>query len=99
MISQIGAFRLEHPDKEVDYERLFGSYHHRLKEDYYDQKKSQTTKFQEIFFKLVEDDTQDIDDKDLHKVEQMRARLRNLGYTDESAKHSLAFLLNKQSGS
>ena len=67
LISQIGAFRLEHPDKEVDYERLFGSYHHRLKEDYYDQKKSQTTRFQEIFFKLVEDDTQDIDDKDLQK--------------------------------
>ena len=99
LISQIGAFRLEHPDKEVDYERLFGSYHHRLKEDYYDQKKSQTTRFQEIFFKLVEDDTRDIDDKDLQKVEQMRARLHDLGYTDESAKHSLAFLLNKQSGS
>jgi hypothetical protein len=35
----------------------------------------------------------------LGMVKQMRARLHGLGYTDESAKHSLAFLLNKQTGS
>ena len=48
LISQIGAFVWSILIK-VDYERLFGSYHHRLKEDCYDQKKSQTTRFQRDF--------------------------------------------------
>ena len=49
LISQIGAFRLEQPDKEVDYEHLFGSYLHRLKEDYYGQRSDQVSNFQSIF--------------------------------------------------
>tara|TARA_B100000683_G_C12426158_1_gene529840 strand:+ start:87 stop:950 length:864 start_codon:yes stop_codon:yes gene_type:complete len=96
LISQIGAFRLEHPDRDVDYDHLFGSYLHRLKEDYFAQKSSQVTKIHGIFLRMLEDDVADVDAKDLALVKEMRTRLHELGYTDESAKHSLAFMLNKQ---
>lgn len=96
LISQIGAFRLEQPDKEVDYDHLFGSYLHRLKEDYYAQKNSQVSKMQGYFLRMLEDDVTDIDPKDLALVTQMRTRLQEMGYTEESAKHSLSFLMSKQ---
>ena len=39
LISQIGAFRLENVDQQVDYTLLFGNYLRRIKDNYYEKQK------------------------------------------------------------
>lgn len=96
LISQIGAFKLEHPDDDVDYELLFSSYMRRLKEDFYNQRRKVVERVETSFLKYLDDDSRDIDARDLDMVQTLRTNLHALGYTDDSARHAVAFLLKRR---
>jgi predicted Ser/Thr protein kinase len=96
IISQIGAYRLEHPDDDVDYELLFGSYMRRLKEDFYDQRKKVVEKLEENFLKVLDGDDKGIEAKDLEQVQTLRENMAKAGYNDASARSAIAYLLNKK---
>lgn len=96
LIGQIGAFRLEHPDDEVDYELLFGSYMRRLKEDFYRQRRKIVEKLQENFLKVLDGDDKQLDVKDREQVDVLRQNMTALGYTDSSARSAIAYLLKRR---
>lgn len=96
IIAQVGAYRLEHPDDDVDYELLFGTYMRRLKDDFYRQRHSAVKKLEEQFLKVLDDDVKDIEAKDLQQVQTFRENLYALGYTDSSARQAIAFILNRR---
>jgi predicted Ser/Thr protein kinase len=96
LISQIGAYRLEHPEDEVDYELLFGSYMRRLKEDFYNQRRKVVEKLQESFLKVLDGDDKQLDAKEREQVDTFRNNLHALGYNDSSARSAIAYLLNKK---
>lgn len=96
LISQIGAFKLEHPDEDVDYELLFGSYMRRLKEDFYNQRRKVVEQVEETFLKILDGDDADVEAKDREQVETFRENLRKIGYNDSSARHAIAYLMKKR---
>jgi len=96
VIAQIGAAKLENPDREIDYLLLFGSYMKRLEEDYYAQHKKTIEKISETFLRLLDDDTKDVDPKIAERARTLRARLHQKGYTDASAKAAVAYLMRKR---
>ena len=95
LITQIGAFKLEHPDDDVDYELLFGSYTHRLKEDFYEKRRSVVEKVQENFLKTLEGEDKNLDARDKEHVSAMRENLFAKGYNESSATKAVAYLLSQ----
>lgn len=96
LISQIGAFKLENPDADVDYELLFGSYMRRLKEDFYRQRRKLVEKLEEGFLKVTGGDDKGMDPKDREQVLVMRENMHKLGYNDSSARSAIAYLLKRR---
>lgn len=96
LISQIGAFRLERPEEDVDYEMLFMPYLRRLEEDYYLQQKRVIERIEAVFLRLLENDVTGIEEKELQQAEQMRRHLHAKGYNDASAQQAIAFLLRSK---
>jgi serine protein kinase len=96
LIGQIGAYRLEHPDDEVDYELLFGTYMRRLKEDFFRQRYKVVEKLQESFLKVLDGDDKQLDAKDKEQVAVLRRNMAALGYTDSSARNAIAYLFQRR---
>lgn len=96
LIGQIGAFKLEHPDDDVDYELLFGAYMRRLKEDFYKQRRKITEKVEETFMKVTAGDDKNVDAKDREQVETLRTNMHKLGYNDSSARSAIGYLLKRR---
>lgn len=95
-ISQIGAYRLEHPDDPVDYDLLFSSHIRRLKEDYYKKRQALVERIEQGFLRTLDGDDKDIDAKDREQIVLLRSNLYKMGYTDASARTAIAFLLKKR---
>lgn len=95
-IAQIGAYKLEHPDDDVDYALLFGGWMKKLNEDFYAKRRKGAERIETAFVKLLDDDTTGVDAKDLEQARQMRERLRTHGYTDSSARQAMAWLLRRR---
>ncbi len=96
LIGQIGAYKLEHPDDNVDYELLFGMYMKRLNEDFYNQRRKAVLRLEQSFFKVLDGDDKDIDAKEREQVETFRKSLHALGYNDGSARSAIAFLMRRR---
>jgi len=96
IISQIGAYRLENPDVDVDYELLFGPYLRRLKEDFYASRQEIVEKLERNFLRLLDDDVAHIDAKELEQTRTFHQNLLAAGYNDSSARQAIAFLLQKR---
>lgn len=96
LIGQIGAFKLEHPDEDVDYELLFGSYMRRLKEDFYNQRRRVVERIEQAFLKVLDQDDRDVDAKDREMVETLRENLYRIGYNESSARQAIAYLLKRR---
>jgi predicted Ser/Thr protein kinase len=95
-ISQIGAYKLEHPDDAVDYQILFGGYLKRLSEDFYGQRRKVVVRIEHGLLKLLDGDTKDIDAKEREQIETFRKNLHARGYTDASARSAMAYLMKRQ---
>jgi predicted Ser/Thr protein kinase len=96
LIAQIGAYKLEHPDDDVDYALLFGSWMKKLHEDFYAKRRKGAERIEAAFVKLLDDDVTGVDPKDLEQARQMRQRLHAGGYTDSSARTVMAWLLRRR---
>lgn len=95
LIAQIGAFRLEHPEQDVDYGLLFGNYLRRIKDDYYERQKILVSKILDVYlcyFSEDEAEKKNLDKKEIEQVLLLNENLRALGYNYSSAQHAVAFL-------
>ncbi|MBI1944107.1 MAG: serine protein kinase PrkA [Deltaproteobacteria bacterium] len=96
VIAQIGAYKLEHPDEQVDYELLFGGYMKRLNEDFYNQRRRLVERLEQAYLKTLDGDDKDLDAKDREQVASFRKSLAALGYNDASARAAVAFLMARR---
>lgn len=95
-IAQIGAWKLEHPDNDVDYQLLFGGWMKKLKEDFYAQRKGAVERIEGAFLKLLDNDVAGVDPRDREQAQHMREALHARGYTDSSARVVIAWLLGRR---
>ncbi len=98
LIAQIGAYKLEHPDDDVDYALLFGAWMKKLNEDFHAKRKKGADRIESAFVRILDNDTRGVDAKDLEAAEQMRQRMHDKGYTDSSARTVIAWLLGRRRG-
>lgn len=96
VIAQIGAYKLEHPDDQVDYALLFGGYMKRLNEDFYNQRRRLVEKLEQAYLKTLDGEDKDLDAKDREQVASFRKSLAALGYDDSSARAAVAFLMARR---
>ncbi|MCP4500303.1 MAG: serine protein kinase PrkA [Deltaproteobacteria bacterium] len=93
IISQIGAYRLENPDNDVDYQLLFGAYLRRLEENFYASRRDVIERLEKQFLKLIDNDVLDVDAKELEQAKLFQKNLFAAGYNESSARQAIAFLL------
>ncbi|MCC7108426.1 MAG: serine protein kinase PrkA [Deltaproteobacteria bacterium] len=96
VIAQIGAYKLEHPEEQVDYALLFGGYMKRLNEDFFNQRRRLVERLEQAYLKTLDGDDKDLDAKDREQVASFRSNLAALGYNDASARAAVAFLMARR---
>lgn len=94
MISQIGAYKLENPDEDLDYNVLFSSYLKRLKETVYQEQFEQVRRILKAFLYSEEGQKPILEDKDYFYALKLKQGLEKLGYNESSAKAAVSYLLN-----
>ena len=68
----------------------------KLNEDFFSQRKKQVERIEEVFLRVLDGDTKDIDSKELDQAAAFRASLHARDYTDSSARAAVAWLLAKR---
>lgn len=93
LIAQVGAFKLENPNNELDYKTLFSAHLRRLKENVYRDQKDSVHRIIRVFLRLLQDDRSGLDERDVNHALILKEGLQNLGYQDTSAKWAMAYLM------
>ena len=93
LISRVGAFRLENPDTPVDYPVLFNSYLRRLREAYYQSQQKTVERIMTSVLKELDGDIEGLESKERELAQTLRTNLHERGYSDASAKQTVAYLL------
>jgi serine protein kinase len=97
LIGQIGAASLDAPSEVPAYPALFPKYLKRLEEDFFNRRKKQVHKNKENFMKYFSDLRGELSGKESEQVATMLKNMtQKYGYTVESARETIAFLLSKR---
>jgi len=100
IISRIGAYRVEHPDEEIDTIALFPELIARLREDFYKKHQETIGKIEE---NLLRYGTEEFEGLDLDLQRQVERTVRKMesdyGYCQHCAKDTIAFLLRSMDAS
>lgn len=98
VIGTIGAKALENPNERPNYNELFRHHIQRLREDFFAKRRKVLERNIENFLKLTSDDKGiGLDPKDAHQAQLMRDTLvKRYGYTEASARDTVAFLLKRK---
>ncbi|NDD90941.1 serine protein kinase PrkA [bacterium] len=94
IISQVGAWSLDHPNEPVVYARVFPEYWQRLEKHYYESQKAVLTKMHEVLLVYGKGST----DPESQKLAQdtIRNMTGRLGYCEHCAKEVITFLLKQR---
>jgi predicted Ser/Thr protein kinase len=97
LIATVGAWRIDNPDAQVDYGRIFPDLFKRLSDHFFEERKRQLKRNVENILKYLSDERGSLSAKEQQQVvstmEQMVARF---GYTEASAKDAIVFLVRKR---
>ncbi len=93
LIAQIGAFKLENPNLPLDYRTLFSSHLRRLKENVYQEQQHSVSKIIHAFLRLSDGERAGIDDRDMNYALLLKEGLSKCGYSEQSARWAMAFLV------
>jgi serine protein kinase len=97
LISQIGAYKLEHPNSDLDYPVIFSSHMRRLKESIYAEQQHVIYRIISLFLGLEEDRKNELDEKDYQLARALKDGLLKIGYNNSSARLAMAFLMAQKS--
>lgn len=95
LISQIGAFKLENPQADLDYKTLFSSHLRRLKEHHYEEQMSSVQKIIRTFLHLSDTMSTHHDDNSVTHALALKKGLAQRGYNETTARLAMAFLLKE----
>lgn len=97
LITNIGAFKLDHPEGEMDYARAFPELFRRVRDHYFDERKKMLRRNAEKLLKLMADDRKDLSPKDISQAEEALKAMRDrFGYCDACARDAVVFLMKKR---
>lgn len=96
VISTIGAYALDHPNKPVDYRLVFPDFMKKLEDHYFNQQKSQMTKLGDaIQFWGTEKEDTTTDHYQLAR-QTIGSMVSRLGYCETCAKQAISFLIKQK---
>jgi predicted Ser/Thr protein kinase len=97
LVAQIGAYSLEHPSTDIDYERLFPRLLRALRQDVYQRKVKTVRRVQQGILLYGHDDFVQIPAKDQQRIEQTIETLRSQhGYCEHCARDATSYLLKRE---
>jgi serine protein kinase len=97
LISSVGAFRLDHPEGEIDYSLIFPDLFRRLRDHYFDERKRVLRKNKENVLRYLSDEAGSLGERERANVESMLAAMKSrYGYCEHCAKDAILFLMRKR---
>ncbi|MBI3183892.1 MAG: serine protein kinase PrkA [Myxococcales bacterium] len=97
MIAAIGAHKLDHPDDEMDYPRIFTDLFRRLRDHFFEERKRVLRKNKENILKFLSDDRATLSAKEQAQVEStLKTMAGKYGYCDACAKDTIVFVMRKR---
>lgn len=96
IISQVGAWSLDHQDEPVIYAKVFPDYWGKIERHYYDQQKSLLTKMHNALEIAEESPSSSSSEGSRLARQTLDNMVKKLGYCEASAKEVVTFLLRKK---
>lgn len=97
LIASIGAQKLDHPEAELDYPRLFPELFRRLRDHFFEERKRVLRKNKENILKYLSEDRPSLSAKEQAQVEStLKTMASRHGYCEHCAKDSVVFLMRKR---
>ncbi len=97
LISSIGAFKLDHPQDEVDYGRVFPEIFKKLRDHYFDERKKSLYKNAQNVLKYLSEDQKELSVKEKAQTENaLKMMKEKYHYCDRCAKDAVVFLMRKR---
>jgi serine protein kinase len=97
LISQIGAHKLDHPDAQMDYTRIFPELFRRLRDHYFEERKRVLRRNKENILKYLSDDRGTLTAKEQTQVETtLKAMHDRYGYCEYCAKDAILHLMRRR---
>ena len=97
LIATIGAWRIDNPDAQVDYARIFPDLFKRLSEHFFEERKRQLKRNVENILKFLSDERSALSPKEQQQVRSTLDEMaKRFGYTDGSARDAIVFLVKKR---
>lgn len=97
LIASIGAHRLDNPDAEIDYSRIFPDIFKRLRDHYFEERRRQLRKYKENVLKYLSEERGLLTPREQAQVESTLKTMRErYGYCDACAKDAINFLMKKR---
>jgi serine protein kinase len=99
LISAIGAHRLDNPDAEMDFSRIFPDMFKRLRDHYFEERKRVLRKNKENVLKYLSEERSTLSPREQTQVEStLKAMAEKYGYCEHCAKDAILFLMKKRYG-
>jgi hypothetical protein len=97
LISQIGAHKLDHPDAEMDYVRIFPDLFKRLRAHFFEERKRVLRKNKENILKYLSEDRPSLSAKEAGQVEStLKTMIAKYRYCENCVKDAIIFLMRKR---
>jgi predicted Ser/Thr protein kinase len=99
LISGVGAYRMDHPDAELDYARIFPDLFRRLRDHYYEERKRVLRKQKENVLKYLSEERASLSPREQGQVEAtLKTMTERYGYCEHCAKDAILFLMKRRYG-
>ena len=95
LISQIAAFKLENPEGSLDYSLIFSSHLRRLKSKIYAEQRDMVDRIINNYLSRPHEELSASKERDVAQARSLREGLLTLGYTDQSGRWAMAYLLKR----
>lgn len=96
IITQVGAWKLDHPTSNVVYAQVFPEYWKKLEKHYYESQKALLTKMHNAVLLYGRDDANITEEGSRLARDTIDNLKRKLGYTEESAREVIQFLMRSR---
>ncbi|OJT22405.1 serine protein kinase [Archangium sp. Cb G35] len=99
LISQIGAHKLDNPDADMDYPRIFPDMFRRLRDHYFEERKRVLRRNKENVLKYLSEERGSLSSREQAQVEStLKTMHERYGYCEHCAKDAILFLMKKRYG-
>lgn len=99
LISSIGAYRLDYPEAQIDYQVIFPDLFRKLRDHYYEERKGTLRKNKEHILSWLGGDTAGLLERDIRQVTETLANMQSqYGYCEHCAKDAILFLMQERYG-